>query len=272
MKDHSDRDSNADAANHLRRIRVIPTLLITSSGGLVKTVRFKNRTYIGDPINAVRIFNEKGVDELVLLDIDASREGREPNYQAIEEIVSEAFMPIAYGGGVTSVNQMAQLFRCGLEKVVLCTAVHSNPRLIAEAAARFGSQSLVVCLDVKRQWLSGPRLRIKGGTVGAGIQPVEFARQVVDAGAGELLVYSIDRDGTYEGYDLELLRSISSAVTVPVIACGGARGIEDFQAAVHGAGCSAVAAGSVFVYKEKKQGVLINYPTIDPRQFSTLSA
>lgn len=254
--------------DRIRRIRVIPTLLVSSSGGLVKTVRFKNRTYIGDPINAVRIFNEKGVDELVLLDIDASREGREPRYQAIEEIVSEAFMPVAYGGGITSVDQMARLFRCGLEKVILCTSPHSNPELIPEAAARFGSQSLVVSLDVRRQWFGGRKLRVKGGNVAVEKDPVAFARKAVADGAGEVLVYSIDRDGTYEGYDLELLRSISTAVTVPVIACGGARNIDDFRAAINEAGCSAVAAGSIFVYSGRNQGVLINYPSLDPRQLS----
>ncbi|WGM40043.1 AglZ/HisF2 family acetamidino modification protein [Caulobacter sp. NIBR1757] len=245
----------------MRTVRIIPTLLIDGRGRLVKTVRFGKRTYIGDPINAVRIFNTKEVDELVLLDIDATRQGREPNYSFVEDIVSEAFMPIAYGGGIRSMEQIERLYGCGIEKVVLSSAVSEGTDLVQRAAMRYGSQAVVVCLQVERRLLGGYRLRA-GTAPGAGSpSPVETARRVVEAGAGELLVYSVDRDGTSAGYDLPMLRAIADAVDVPVVACGGARQLDDFRAAVVEGGCSAAAAGSLFVYQASSNGVLISYPT-----------
>lgn len=248
------------AAGSSRRIRVIPTLTIDGRGRLVKTVRFDKRTYIGDPINAVRIFNGKEVDELLLLDIDATKEGRAPDYAAIEEIVSEAFMPVGYGGGIRSMDEVTRLFQCGIEKVVISSAA-ANLDLIREASHRFGAQSVAVCLQVKRGLMGGYSVRFNSGATGSGEKPEDFARKVVAAGAGELIVYAIDRDGAYKGYDLPLLQAVSSAVDVPVVACGGARNIDDFRAAVCEAGCSAVAAGSLFVYRSAGQGVLISYPS-----------
>ncbi len=205
----------------MRRIRVIPTLLLNADGGLVKTVKFAKRTYIGDPINAVKIFNAREVDELVLLDIDATPLGRTPNFELIEDIVSEAFMPVAYGGGVTSIDEMASLFRCGLEKVIISSSVHRTPQLVNEAAARFGSQSVVVCIDVKKSWFGKYQVR-SGPKSFTNVPPQDIARTAVTLGAGELIVHSMDRDGTYLGYDLELLRLVASKIEVPVIACGGA--------------------------------------------------
>ncbi len=239
---------------------MIPTLLIDSNGGLVKTIKFRNRTYIGDPINAVKIFNDKGVDELVLLDIDASKEGRAPDYAKIEAIVSEAFMPISFGGGISSTDQMARLFQCGLEKVVLSTHAVGNIHLIREASARFGNQSIVVCLDVKKTWLGQHRVTTHAGARLLKLDPVQVALQMEDAGAGEIIVYSIDRDGSFQGMDLELIRMVATKVNVPVVACGGARNIQDFVLAVTQGMASAVAAGSMFVYQQPSRGVLISYP------------
>jgi cyclase len=243
----------------MRRFRIIPTLLIDSAAGLVKTVKFGNRTYVGDPINAVRIFNEKGADELILLDIDATRERREPNYALIEDVASEAFMPVGYGGGITSPAQIQRLLRCGLEKVVLSTAAHENPELVRETARQSGSQSVVVCIDIKRG-MFGPSL-VTGAKGKIKLSPEQAARRAVEAGAGEIIVQSVDRDGTFRGYDVPLLASIARSVAVPVIALGGARDLDDFHAAVADAGCSAVAAGSMFVFQGAARGVLISYPS-----------
>lgn len=245
----------------MRRIRVIPTLLLNSSGGLVKTIKFGNRTYIGDPINAVKIFNEKCVDELVLLDIDATRDGREPDYSLIEDIASEAFMPIGYGGGIRSTAQMATLFRLGLEKVIVSTALYESPKLVSDAAQQFGSQSVVACLDVRTSVLGKRTVYVRSGTKSTRMDPVAAAKRAANDGAGEIIVYSINADGAYRGYDMKLLGAVASSVSVPVIACGGARNLDDFYDAVVGAGCSAVAAGSMFVYQGNTRGVLISYPS-----------
>ncbi len=247
----------------MRRIRVIPTLLIDSNSGLVKTIKFGKRTYLGDPINAVKIFNEKEVDELLLLDIDATRDGREPNYSVIEDIVSEAFMPIGFGGGIRNVRQMGSLFRSGIEKVVLSSALHTHPGLVAEASARFGSQSIVGCLDVRKKLLGGYEIVNRIGKKATALSPVQMALQLQDHAIGEIIVYSVDRDGTYAGFDMNLLRSIATAVEVPVVACGGARGTKDFIDAVVLGKASAVAAGSLFVYQSETKGVLISYPKLE---------
>ncbi len=245
----------------MRRIRVIPTLLLNSSGGLVKTVKFGKRTYIGDPINAVKIFNDKGVDELILLDIDASRDGREPNYALIEDIASEAFMPVGYGGGITTVKHMQTLFRCGIEKIVISTAAMETPQVVREASDQFGSQSVVVCLDVKKTLWKNYRVTSRSGTVKSKLDPVMAAKSAEALGAGEIIVYAIDRDGTYGGYDSILMKSLTSEVAIPVVACGGASRIDDFYNIVAGSFCSAVSAGSLFVYQRQQRGVLINYPS-----------
>ena len=242
----------------MNRKRVIPVLLIDRDGGLVKTVRFGKRTYIGDPINAVRIFNDKEVDELVVLDIDAGKDNRAPNVRFIEDIVSEAFMPISYGGGISTVQQMRELNRAGAEKCILRTAALTHPELVEQAASEFGSQSVVACIDYKRNWLGNTTVASSSGNHKQA--PVALASELVQRGAGELIVQSIDRDGTFQGYDIELLRSIVSAVRVPVVACGGAGSIQHLRSGIVEAGCDAVAAGSMFVYQAQHRGVLISYP------------
>jgi imidazole glycerol-phosphate synthase subunit HisF len=242
-------------------VRVIPTLLLRK-GGLVKTIRFKDQQYLGDPINTVRIFNEKEVDEIVVLDIDATREKRTPSMRIIEEIAGECFMPLAYGGGITRVEEIARILHAGAEKVVLNSALVTHPQTITEAARRFGSQSIVVSIDVRRTFLRGERAYTHGGTRATTMSPVAAATRAVDLGAGELLLTSIDRDGTSHGYDLDLIRTVAESVPVPVIACGGARNVDDFRLAILDARASAVAAGSMFVFQGVHKAVLISFPDI----------
>lgn len=241
----------------MTRARLIPVLLLTADG-IVKTRQFKSPRYLGDAINAVRIFNQKEVDELVLLDIEARAAGG-PDFDRIEDIVSEAFMPVAYGGGIDSVEQCARLFRRGVEKVVLNTAAHDRPSLVTEAAARFGSQAVVVAVDARRGWREHAAY-VDGGRRKTGLHPADAAARAEAEGAGEILVTSIDREGTFEGYDLDLLRSVSSRVQVPVVAHGGAGSADDFRSALR-EGASAAAAGSLFVFAARGEGVLISYPS-----------
>jgi cyclase len=239
------------------RIRVIPCLLLRN-GGLVKTVKFDAATYVGDPINAVRIFNEKEVDELVFLDIAATPE-RGPNFSLLADIASEAFMPFAYGGGVSTIDQVKRLFGLGIEKVVINTAAWSKPSLIAEAAALAGSSSVVASIDVCANWRGKYSVYVQGGKTDTMRDPVEYARTMQDTGAGEILLNAIHKDGTLKGYDLELIRRVAAAVTIPVVAVGGAGSLRDFRDAVAN-GAAAVAAGSFFVFHGKHRAVLITYP------------
>ena len=241
------------------RTRVIPCLLLRGEG-LVKTTRFKDPRYVGDPINAIRIFNDKEVDELVLLDITASREGRGPALSAIRDFASECFMPVAYGGGIRTVEDARQVLALGVEKVILNTMALRRPELIAEIAREFGSQAVVVSIDARKKLVGGYEVMGSGGTMKTGIKPVDHASRLVELGAGEILLTSIDRDGTESGYDLVLTGSVAQAVTVPVIACGGAGAVEHFRAAVNDGRASAVAAGSMFVFHGKHRAVLISYP------------
>lgn len=240
------------------RARVIPCLLLRN-GGLVKTFEFKDAKYVGDPINAVKIFNEKEVDELVLLDIDASRCGTGPNYELLQRIASEAFMPMCYGGGVTTVAQATRLIKQGVEKVAVNTAVLHDMALVRAMAVEFGSQSVVAGIDVKKDWLG--RYRVFDPTLRTltSIDPLRHAQELAEAGAGELFLNNVNADGTQSGYDLKLVSLIAHAVHIPVIACGGAGSKNDFSEAVK-AGASAVAAGSMFVFQGKHRAVLINYP------------
>lgn len=238
--------------------RVIPALLLRN-GGLVKTLQFKHPKYVGDPINAIRIFNEKEVDELMVLDITASKERREPNYALIEEFASECFMPLAYGGGVANVEQAARLFSLGIEKVCLQTAALKDPNFVSQLARRFGSQSVVVSVDVKRNWLG--KAQVYGSVDGRARSDswLEFTKRLVAAGAGEVLLNAVDRDGTLSGPDLELIREAGTALHVPLIALGGVASLADIKAAVD-AGASAVAAGAFFVFHGPHRAVLITYP------------
>ena len=242
----------------MKRVRVIPILLI-KNGGLVKSVKFKNYKYVGDPLNAVKIFNEKEVDEIVLLDISATAEKRPPDTFKISQIASELFMPLAYGGGITSLTEITNLISAGVEKVVLNSIAFSNPLLVCEAAKCIGSQSVVVSIDVKKNWLGKYRVFIQNGAKNTGIDPVTYACEMASAGAGEIFLNSIDRDGSFEGYDTTLIEEVSKAVNIPVVAIGGAGSIEDFATAIS-KGASAVAAGSIFVFQRPHKAVLISYP------------
>jgi cyclase len=238
--------------------RVIPCLLLDGQR-LVKTVKFRDAKYIGDPLNAVRIFNEKEVDELVFLDIGARRIRSEPDFGLIESLAQQCFMPFAYGGGVRTLEHIRRILTSGAEKVVINTASLEQPYLIREAAHEFGSQSIVLSMDIRRNWFGSWRLFDALQNNLAAVDPVEHAKSIVALGAGEILVNDMDRDGTRDGYDLALVSALASAVNVPVVACGGANTLDDMRAAID-AGASAVAAGSMFVLYGKHRAVLITYP------------
>lgn len=247
------------------RPRIIPCLLLKNQG-LVKTVRFKNATYVGDFINAVKIFNEKQVDELVFLDITATVERRKPSFAQVAKITAECFMPLAYGGGIRELDDIKQLLNLGVEKVCINSCAVENPALITAAANRYGSQSIVVSIDVRKTRFAGYRVFTHSGTKDTHLDPVQFAMQMERAGAGELFLTAIDCDGTMQGYDLGLVESVAQAVTIPVIACGGAGTLDDMAQAILKGGASAAAAGSLFVFQGKHRAVLITYPSPDELQ------
>lgn len=242
--------------------RIIPCLLLKGSG-LVKTVKFKDPKYVGDPINAVKIFNDKEVDELLFLDITASKNKKEPQFELIKDIASEAFMPFGYGGGITSLDQIEKLFKIGVEKVVINSAFHSQPDLISKAAEIFGSQSIVVGIDVKKNFWGKYEVVVPLTESAAKLSPLETALKAQDHGAGEIILNSIDRDGTKQGYDLNIIKQIADSVQIPLVACGGAGGIMDLRNALSEGGASAASAGSMFVFHGKHNAVLITYPTRD---------
>ncbi|HON19571.1 MAG TPA: AglZ/HisF2 family acetamidino modification protein [Salinivirgaceae bacterium] len=241
------------------RPRIIPVLLLKNDG-LVKSVRFRNHRYIGDPINAVKLFNDFKADELVFLDITATKENRHISLDFVREAGEEANMPFAVGGGIKTLSDIEKVIQAGAEKVVINTAAAKNPRFIREAADHFGSSTIVVCIDVAKNWFGKMSVRIKAGSQSVEFSPVEFAQTMEQMGAGEIIVQSIDRDGTMQGYDVDLIRSISECVSVPVIALGGAGLAEHWKEAYFHGRASALAAGSMFVYQGNTQGVLINYP------------
>jgi len=240
--------------------RIIPCLLLRNNG-LVKTVKFKESTYIGDPINTVKIFNEKEVDEIFFLDIDATRLKKEPPYDLIQNIASECFMPFAYGGGIHSLQQIERIIKSGAEKIIINTQAFLGKNFLKEAVQQFGSSTIAVSIDVKKEFLKGNIVYVKGGTQSTGLNPVDYAREIENAGAGEILINSIDRDGVMEGYDIELIKSISGSIKIPIIACGGAGRLNDFSQAVKQGGASAAAAGSFFIFHGKRRAVLITYPS-----------
>ncbi len=241
------------------KTRVIPCLQLIDQS-LVKTVRFGKYGYIGDPINTVRIFNELEVDELCFLDIRASAEKRSPNLKILAEIANECFMPLSYGGGVRDAETAKQILSIGFEKIVINTAAFANPTLITQIAEHSGNQSVIGSIDVKKNFLGKYHVFTNDGTKKTDLDPVEWAQQLELLGAGELLVTSMDRDGTWKGFDIELTRTISAAVSIPVIANGGAGTIEHIGHAVHEGRASAVALGSMVVYQAKDMGVLVNFP------------
>jgi len=242
--------------------RLIPCLTVKNRG-LVKTTRFKNPRYIGDPINAVRIFNDKEVDELILVDIAATRLGADPDLSLASEIAGEAFMPVCYGGGIKSLQQIESILRVGVEKVLINSAAATDSGLIKSAAKEFGSSTIVGGFDVKHSWFKQIKVAIRSGTVKTRYLALDYARRLEDLGCGELFVNSIDRDGTYSGYDCQLLGDVASAVKIPVIGCGGAGGLDHVRELFTHTNVGAAAAGSMFVYYGPGRGVLINYPRLD---------
>lgn len=241
------------------RTRIIPVLLIRNKG-LVKTVKFNKGKYIGDPINAVKIFNDKEVDELVLLDIDAGKEKRKPDFDAIQDIASEAFMPLAYGGGITTLDDVKTLFQIGIEKVIINSAALTNLSLITDAAAIFGDQSIVVCIDIAKNFWGKYQIHTHTEQKHGYTDVVEYVKAAEKAGAGEIIINSVDLDGMMTGYDLKLIEKVSQSISVPLVACGGAGTITDLKKGFD-AGASALAAGSLFVYHGPHRAVLINFPT-----------
>ena len=241
------------------RTRLIPVLLLRGTG-LVKGKNFKNHKYVGDPINAIKIFNEKEVDELVFLDISAGVEGRAPNFDVIRDIASEAFMPFSYGGGLTSIDQIQKVFSLGVEKVVINSAAFFNPDLIKEACKLAGNQSIAVSIDVKKKLLGGYEVVVSNGTKNTNLDPVAYAERMEELGAGELILTSIDREGTRKGYDISLVDRVTRAVNIPVVAVGGAASVEHLAEVVKTTSASAVGAGDLFVFYGKHKAVLITYP------------
>ncbi len=241
--------------------RIIPVLLVKDKG-LVKTVKFKDPKYVGDPLNAVRIFNEKEADELSVIDIDASAQGREPDYQMIENLASECRMPLCYGGGIKTVEQAKRILSLGVEKIALSSAVLERPELISEIAEQVGRQSVVVVLDVAKKFFSTKyECYTHNGKKNSKLCPLEFAQLAGRLGAGELVINSIDNDGCMKGYDLALIREIKSLVAIPVTALGGAGSYEDIKSLIMQESIIGAAAGSLFVFKGKYKAVLISYPT-----------
>jgi cyclase len=241
------------------RTRVIPFLLLKNES-LVKTVKFKEYNYIGDPINTVRIFNELEVDELMFLDIFASKEDRNINFKILQDIANECFMPLSYGGNIKSLEDAKKIFEIGFEKVVINSNAFNNLKLIEEIANYFGNQSVVGSIDVKKSFWGSHNVYSHHGRKKQGANIVAWAKQLEDAGVGELLITSVEREGSWDGYDLELLKSISDTVQVPIIANGGCGSIEHIGHAVREAHVSACAVGSMVVYQKKGMGVLVNFP------------
>lgn len=239
--------------------RVIPVLLLRNKG-LVKTVKFDKHKYIGDPINAIKIFNDKEVDELVFLDIDASKQGRDPDFKTIADIASECFMPLGYGGGISTIDHLRELFAIGVEKAIINSNILSDLELIKRGSEMFGGQSVVASIDVKKNTWGKHHVYSHKSKSTLNQDVVAFAQEVEKAGAGEIVLNAVDRDGTMSGYDTKLIEKVSSAINIPLVACGGAGTISDFNLASE-AGASAMAAGSLFVYHGPHKAVLINYPS-----------
>ena len=241
------------------RPRIIPCILL-DKGDMVKTAAFSNPRYLGDPINAVKIFNNKGVDELCILDRSATRDSAQPDFDLLKDIATEAFMPLSYGGGITCIEEIKRLFSIGYEKVILNTAMVKNPDLVRDAVAYAGSQSIVASIDVKSDLFKRMRCYTDGGRVKTAYTPVDLAKRAEGLGVGEILLNAINRDGAMDGYDVELVRSVSDNVSIPVIACGGAGKMADFKSVLIEGHAHAAAAGSFFVYYGTNKAILITAP------------
>lgn len=242
--------------------RVIPTLLLKDEV-LVKTIKFKNPNYIGDPINTCRIFNELEADELAFIDIRSTLNNKPPNFKILREISSECFMPLSYGGGITNLQQIEEILKIGFEKVILNTAALLNPKLISDASSVFGSQAIVVAIDTKKNIFGRHQVFGKSGKIKFNLDPIFWAKRAEDLGAGELLHTSIDREGTWSGYEIPLLKKITDQLNIPVIANGGAGAINHLHEAIEIGRASSIAIGSMVVYQRKGRGVLINFPHRD---------
>jgi cyclase len=245
----------------VHRPRIMPVLLMHGDGLLYKTQKFTNPKYVGDPRNAVRIFNDKCADEIVLLDIKATIEGRKPNYKLIEEIASEAFMPMAYGGGIADLQDAKMLFSVGIEKIILNSSIVNNLPLVKQIADYCGTSSVLASIDIKKDLLGRAHVYTHGGQKKQVIDPVTYAKELERWGAGEIMINSINRDGLFSGYDHDICSKIASSVSIPVIACGGAGKIEDCAKVIKETGCSAAAAGSIFIFQGPHRAVLIKFPT-----------
>jgi cyclase len=241
--------------------RIIPCLLVHNKG-LVKTVKFKEPKYVGDPINAVKIFNEKEVDELIVLDIDATRGGLEPDYKMIENLAVECRMPLCYGGGIKNVDQAAKIFSLGVEKIAISSLAIYDMNEVDKIVKRVGNQSVVAVLDIKKKTLGNKyEIFTHNGTKATSLDPVTFSEKLQDRGVGEIVINSIDQDGMMKGYDMKLIENIREAITVPLTVLGGAGSLDDMGEVIKEHGIIGVAAGSLFVFKGKFKAVLINYPT-----------
>jgi cyclase len=242
------------------RPRISPVLLLKNDA-LVKSIQFKDHKYIGDPINAVRIFNDLKADELVFLDINASQQNRLISLDFVKDVGEEADMPFAVGGGIRTLQHIQDIIAAGAEKVIINSYAAENPAFIKEASSEFGSSTIVVCIDVKKKFLGGVCTWTHAGSKSTKYNPLDFAKLMQDHGAGEIIVQSMERDGTMKGYDIPLIATISKAVNIPVVALGGAGSLNDLKQAYHEAYANCLAAGSIFVYQGSKRGVLINYPS-----------
>lgn len=240
--------------------RIIPCLLIHNKG-LVKTVNFKNPKYVGDPLNAVKIFNEKEVDELIIVDIDASRLNKEPNYSLIEKLAIESRMPLCYGGGIKTAEQAQKIFSLGVEKISISSIAIENPSIVSEIASKVGNQSVIVVLDVKKKLFGGYEVYTHNATKKTGLDPVALSKKFESLGAGEIVINSIDNDGVMMGYDHRIIDSIREAINIPMTVLGGASSLDDMGELINKHGIIGVSAGSLFVFKGKYKAVLINYPT-----------
>lgn len=252
----------------MQHFRIIPCLLLKGQG-LVKGRRFRDHDYVGDPINAIKIYNDQGADELIVLDIEATRSKAGPNFDRIGDLATECFMPLCYGGGIRNLDHVIKIHSLGVEKTAINTAAIESPDLIDQAASAVGSQSIVAVIDYKRTWFRGYRVASRCGSKLSNSSPVEFAQELERRGAGEIILNSIDRDGLQSGYDLPTIAEVAQAVSIPVVALGGCGKIDDLIAAKR-AGASAAAAGSLFVYYGRLRAVLVNYPiseTLREREF-----
>lgn len=241
------------------RTRVIPALLLQGES-LVKTTRFGQYTYVGDPCNSVRIFNELEVDELIFLDISASRNNTAPYFKILAEIADECFMPLTYGGGISTVEHAKEIFRIGFEKVAINSHAHQNLTLISNLAEHFGSQAIIGAIDVKRSSFGTYQVRSHSDTKGWQVGPVDWAKELEQRGVGEILITSVDREGSWQGFDLDIIKKVADSVSVPVIAHGGAGNVQHIEEAVNDAGASAVALGSMVTFQKQGMGVLLTFP------------